>query len=320
MIRRTLSFCLLAALIPAATAGSTPAPVQAHGSAESLGGFNAARPLDFDGTGAGGGLSWSGLRASVKAFVGTAANEKTVTLFTLDNMVTRRMPNSVFATVAFKGTAVRYTDAVTALEYTFDPDVPAEIQAQMRDDLAFIGAIRGAAASGLHRKIFGPVDGPTYARFFESRVTGVGLSDCGSANAVACVMPFFDPSKMWLTQNYIKFHHPQIARLMVVFHESRHTESSNGNWPHANCPDPFHDENGQEMHSIWTGAALAGEPACDRTPFGSYGSSLILLKNVQKFCSNCTDKVRMDAGLYADDQFKRITDPGAQKAIRADLY
>ena len=118
-------------------------------------------------------------------------------------------------------------------------------------------------------------------KFFKDRVTSVGLNDCGNGGAVACVIPMVDSSKIWLTQNYIKFSHPQIARLMVVFHESRHTEDANGNWPHATCPTPFLDKSGQDMKSIWTELPLAGEPACDITPFGSYGSSMIMLKNVQ---------------------------------------
>ncbi|MDD4005203.1 MAG: hypothetical protein PHW69_08385 [Elusimicrobiaceae bacterium] len=202
----------------------------------------------------------------------------------------------------------------------FDEDVPPAIQAQIRDDMAFIGTIQSSDASGLHRKIFGPVDGRAYLDFFNSRVKGIGMDDCGSAIAVACVIPFVDSSKMWLTQNYIKFSHPQISRLMVVFHESRHTETSNGNWSHARCPRPFVDADGKPITSIWTGSFLAGEAACDSTPYGSYGSSLIMLKNIQKFCTNCTDKVRMDAGIYADDQFKRITSASAIKAIKADLY
>ena len=125
---------------------------------------------------------------------------------------------------------------------------------------------------------------------------------------------------MWLTQNFITFSHPQVARMMVVYHESRHTESQNGNWPHDTCPTPFVDKNGNEIKSIWTGATLAGEAACDSTPFGSYGSSMILLKNIQKFCSSCTEKVKMDAGIYADDQFKRVTDAQAIASIQADLY
>jgi hypothetical protein len=204
--------------------------------------------------------------------------------------------------------------------YTFDSDVPADIQAQMQADLSFIGTIQGTTASKLHQQIFGLVDGATYTKFFSDRVQSVGMNDCGDQNAVACVIPFEDSTKIWLTQNYIKFSHPQIARLMVVFHESRHTEDSNGNWPHATCPTPFTDDHGQPMNSIWTGASLAGEPACDTTPFGSYGSSMIMLKNVQKFCTNCSDKVKMDAGIYADDQFKRVIAADAIQQIKDDLY
>jgi hypothetical protein len=204
-------------------------------------------------------------------------------------------------------------------ELNFDADVPADIQAQMRADMAFIGTIKGGKGSALHRKIFGSVDGATYVNFFETRVTGIGMNDCGDAKAVACVIPFEDPSKMWLTQNFVKFSHPQIARMMVVFHESRHTESRNGNWSHATCPTPFLDANGNEVKSIWTGSTLAGEPACDVTPLGSYGSSTIMLKNVQKFCTNCTQKVKDDAGIYADDQLGRITDPDAKRQMVEDF-
>ena len=209
---------------------------------------------------------------------------------------------------------------VSAFAYTFDSDVPSDIQSQMTQDLQFVGTIQGNGASSLHQQIFGQVDGATYSKFFNDRVTAIGLNDCGNGGAVACVIPMVDSSKMWITQNYIKFSHPQIARLMVVFHESRHTEDANGNWPHATCPTPFTDANGQDMKSIWTGLPLAGEPACDVTPFGSYGSSMIMLKNVQKFCTNCGDKVKMDAGIYADDQFGRVIDAKAISQIKKDLY
>jgi hypothetical protein len=203
--------------------------------------------------------------------------------------------------------------------FTFDKDVPAEIKAQMLADLDFMKSIKGSGASPLHRKIFGAVDGTAYYDWFDRRVTAIGMNSCGSAKAVACVIPFRNPSKMWLTQNFVKFSHPQVSRMMIVYHEARHTESENGNWSHATCPDPFLDDNGKPMVSIWTGATLAGEPACDETPLGSYGSSTIMLKNIQKFCSSCTDKVKMDAGLYADDQLGRIIDEGAKRQMRDDL-
>jgi len=226
---------------------------------------------------------------------------------------TKESANAAKKKFAFRAQAVNNKDLV------FDSDVPADIQAQMRADMAFMGTIKGSGATPLHKKIFGAVDGAAYLKFFNTRVSGIGMDDCGSAKAVACVIPFQDPSKMWLTQNFIKFDHPQISRMMIVFHEARHTESKNGNWSHATCPTPFLDANGKDMVSIWTGATLAGEPACDVTPLGSYGSSTILLKNVQKYCANCTDKVKMDAGLYADDQLGRITDDGAKQEMLADF-
>ena len=213
----------------------------------------------------------------------------------------------------------RFGVSEAARGYTFDPDVPADIQAQMRGDLAFVARIVGGSASKLHQKIFGKVDGAAYAKFFETHISAIGMHSCGNGNAVACVIPYTNPSKMWLTENFVKFSHPQVSRMMVVFHEARHTEVRSGYWSHAYCPDPFKDAQGNDMKSIWTGARLAGEPACDETPFGSYGSSTIMLKNISKFCTNCTDKVRMDAGLYADDQLGRIIDADAKQQMQADF-
>lgn len=203
--------------------------------------------------------------------------------------------------------------------YTFSSEVPAEIQTQMRADLAFVAQIKGSGATPLHRKIFGLVDGAAYAEFFETRVSLIGMSGCGSGNAVACVMPMLGHSRMWLSKNYIKFSHPQISRMMVVYHEARHTEMSKFFWSHAKCPSPFKDAQGNDMKSIWTGAMLAGEPACDKTPLGSYGSSAIMLKNIAKYCTNCTDKVKMDASLYADDQMGRIIDARAKRQMQDDF-
>lgn len=221
-------------------------------------------------------------------------------------------------------TALACVFAASGFALDFASDVTPDIKKQIQADLAFVESIKGQQASALHKKIFGGVDGATYKKFFEKRVNYVGMDDCGNANAVACVIPppfgIGSTSKIWLTENYVKFSHPQIARLMILFHESRHTEKKNSFWPHASCPDPFLDANGNDMVSLWTGAKLAGEPACDVTPFGSYGSSLILLKNVAKFCTSCAAKVKVDAGIYADDQVGRITGKDALAQIKADLY
>ena len=209
-----------------------------------------------------------------------------------------------------------FTSAAMAL--TFDSNVPKDIVSQMKDDLSFVQTIQSKQQTALHKQIFGSVDGKAYQQFFETRVKSVGLSGCGNGSAVACVQPLF-ANKMWITQNYIKFSHPQIARLMVIFHEARHTERANGNWAHANCPKPFLDENGQNKVSVWTGAPLAGEPACDVTPMGSYGSSTIMLKNIALNCDNCSEKVKMDADLYGTDQLGRISDASAKQKMIDDF-
>ncbi len=202
----------------------------------------------------------------------------------------------------------------------FDAEIAAPIKAQMLDDLAFIQSIQSnGSVTPFHQAIFGAVNGPSYYQWFTSRVLQVGKDDCGSANAVACVIPSVSDTKIWITDNYIKFSHPQIARLSVVYHEARHTESNHGNWAHATCPTPFVDDLGHEMRSIWTGASLSGEPACDVTPYGSYGSATIFLKNISKFCSNCSDKVKTDAGIYGDDQLNRITDGPSKAAMKNDF-
>jgi hypothetical protein len=209
--------------------------------------------------------------------------------------------------------------ANTALAVKYDANVPANIQQQMNEDLAFIGQVTGNGQTKFHKGIFGNVDGATYTQFFNTRIFEVGMNGCGNGNAVACVIPFQNPNKMYLTKNFVQFSHPQVARTMVVFHESRHSESKNGNWMHDNCPVPFLDANGKDMQSIWTGAKLEGQPACDSTEKGSYGSSTIMLKNISKFCTNCSEKVRMDADIYATDQLGRIDVPAVKEAMIADF-
>ncbi len=207
---------------------------------------------------------------------------------------------------------------LSSLAASFDSDVPVDVKNQVLQDLEFMKSLRAEKVSNLHQQIFGDMNG-NYYNWFDSRVKAIGMNDCGSPNAVACVIPYISSSKIWFTDNYVRFSHPQVAKMMVVYHEARHTEVNSRNWFHATCPRPFRDANGQDMKSIWTGAALAGQPACDVTPMGSYGSSTILLKNIQKFCSNCTEKVKMDAGLYADDQLNRITNASAKQQMLQDF-
>ncbi|MFM6929064.1 MAG: hypothetical protein ACKOX6_11410 [Bdellovibrio sp.] len=199
---------------------------------------------------------------------------------------------------------------------SFDSGVPQNTQSQFSIDIDYAGSLNLSAPTPLHKKVFGTSNAP-YGKFFQDRIFSVGYEETEDIS-VAFVSPWVD-NKMFLTQNFLKFSHPQIARLMIFFHESRHTERSQSNWPHAYCPDPFLDKNGKEIKSIWTGSPLAGESGCDTTALGAYGTSVIMLKNVAKSCANCNDKVKMDADIYASDQLNRLINPAAVKQILSDL-
>ncbi len=232
----------------------------------------------------------------------------------------------MFKALFIIGTAIASS---LAMALSFDADVPVTIKIQMEADLAFIGGIQGSGQTALHKEVFGDVSGITYKKFFESHIQTVGISYCRNGLPVACVFPTINENKLFLTQNFVKLSIPQTARLMVIYHESRHAEKENKllakdigfspNWPHANCPIPFLDNQGRDKTIMKSGEKLEGLPACDTSAYGSYGSSTILFKNLSKFCRNCSDKIKMDADLFASDQLSRISDAGSLKSMLVDF-
>lgn len=211
-----------------------------------------------------------------------------------------------------------FSTASYGASLSYDSDVPADLRAQLESDLAFLTSVQGKKSTPLHNEIFGSVSGRAYSKWFYSRVAEAGMSLCYEDNAVACVLSAWD-NKMWFSPNYTKFSHPQIARIMVLVHEARHTERDEKFWPHVKCPKPFLNEQGKEITSIWTGAKLEGERACDDSAYGSYGAATVFLKNIAKYCKNCTEKVRMDAEIYGSDQLNRITNSVYKKEMTDDF-
>lgn len=217
----------------------------------------------------------------------------------------------VFAAAAFA--------VVSAQALTFDRDVPAAIQTQMKDDLKVVYQMTGRGQTPLHVEIFGNVVGASYKNFFETRVMSVGMDSCGGGGAVACVQPFFDSTKMWLSPNFAEYDMPQMDRLNIIFHEARHTEDDNGNWSHDDCPVPFLDDAGHDIRGSKSGIKLEGLPACDSTPYGSYGSSTIMAKNIAKYCTNCTDKIKQDAELLVEEMMLRMYVPSIKRQMNEDF-
>lgn len=198
-----------------------------------------------------------------------------------------------------------------ALGYHFEKSVPQRVARAIVSDLEFVEGIQSAtAATSMHQRVFGNVSGADYLEWFNARVDGIGYalavgedrgatayndSDGGTRNHIVVTNWFAKPDL------------PQIARVAILFHEARHSEKSYDYWPHRKCPKPYIGEDGREVKSTMTGLPLAGEYACDSTPYGAYGVSVIMLKNIARACRTCNEKVLNDAAFYAIDQLKRMT-------------
>lgn len=204
---------------------------------------------------------------------------------------------------------------------TFSDGITPELKQQILQDFEAVKSLNGANSSALYKQIFANrnLNGADLLAFLEKRITNMDLDDCGGGpTAVACVISWVSSDTMWITPNYVKFNMPQIFRISALFHESRHTEIENDGWSHVNCPVPYLDDNGKDIVGIFSGAKMEGVPACDETPLGAYGMQVVLLKNVEKNCANCSDKVKMDAKLYSDDNTNRLSNLEARKQLKDD--
>lgn len=198
------------------------------------------------------------------------------------------------------------------IELKFDSNVSTRLRQQVMTDFELIQSMAATRESPIHSEIFGKIDGSNYLQWFQTRVKFFGFNNCGGPSAVACVKPQY-LNKIFVTGNYTGINHPQIARLMTLYHEARHTEKENGNWSHAKCPSNF------PYRSIWTGKRLAGNHACDATVYGSYASASVMLNNISRHCETCSEKTKQDAKLYSDDQVRRVVDQTAAARLKVDF-
>src|SRR4051812_24099624 len=118
--------------------------------------------------------------------------------------------------------------AGTSFAITFDNDVPRDFRLALLSDLSFAYQIKSSSQTPLHKEIFDFKGGRGYKKFFESHITSVGLDSCGGGSSIgACVQPAVNPHKVWVTPNVTKKQLPQIARVLMLFHEARHSEEIN---------------------------------------------------------------------------------------------
>jgi hypothetical protein len=204
-----------------------------------------------------------------------------------------------------------------------DPSIssrlPGEIQSLLREDLAFLHSLSGDGSSPTFSEIFSATyDGETLADFLSARIRSFDSDDCnGEPGTVACVISALSPNILFLTPDYARFAMPQVFRVSVLLHESRHSEEAYRY--HVRCPDPFRDDKGNDIVSSFSGLKLAGQLACDANASGAYGVQVEFLGNTQLHCQNCSEKVKTDAELYAQDALLRVLSAGEKEKIRQDL-
>jgi hypothetical protein len=209
--------------------------------------------------------------------------------------------------------------ASPAYAIDFESDVPAEVANQTRADLSFVEGITARQSSPMHMGVFGKVSGQGYMQWFGERISTFGYDANDRSGAIAYNDSMWNPNHMMVTDYYVKGNLPQTARVLVLFHEARHSEREHGYWSHAYCPRPFKDENGNDIKSIFSGLPLAGQPGCDNTASGAYGSSTIMINNIGRFCENCSEKIKMDAAIYSKDQAYRLVNRAEHDKLVKDF-
>jgi len=217
-------------------------------------------------------------------------------------------------------TVVSSSVAIADSDLVFSGLVPVAVKEQMQTDLRLLQDMKGQDATPIFRQMFaGAFSGATLYDFFKARIKAVGMDDCDGPLMAACVIHSLSRTTLFLTESYSKFDMPQVFRVSILLHESRHTEAEGHFWMHAKCPRPFRDWKGQPVISMVSHAPLDGQPACDQTAYGAYGLQAEFLKNTEMYCENCNEKVKLDAKIFGTDTVRRISNPAASAEIRRDL-
>jgi hypothetical protein len=231
------------------------------------------------------------------------------------------MKFSSFAVLVILGSVV-LGPLVAQANPKFEADVPSATNLIFTQDFAFLQNIQGDGnASSLHRSFFGAVQGDAYQRYFDARISTIGVNECGGGGgAILCMIPSFSNNTLFLNPTYFPGMDPRIARLGTYLSIAKHAESDHNNWPYEICPTPFNDPQGNIIKSIWRkGVSLANTPNCEMTETGPVGVMAVFLKNISKHCANCSTEDRNYANWLADQMSYRVIDHDAYGRLLRDF-
>lgn len=216
-------------------------------------------------------------------------------------------------------TAFGFGGAAPREEISIRESVPAPVITSLQNTFALIRDLRGTASSRLHDGIFGAIDGQNYLRFVSERIEEIAYEPIPHSNTQVAFVRGAEPTVLYITSNTDASRVPLIYFLDVLVHEARHAEHGVLSYAHVSCPIPFVDFEGNEVRGIITGNPIAGRRACDTTADGPYGIVATLMKNIEHQCETCTEKVRMDAKLFGDDDARRVIDRSSYNELREDI-
>lgn len=198
----------------------------------------------------------------------------------------------------------------------FEGSFPPRLRREILSDFGFLDSIQGNRATPLHQKIFGegPLDGRRYTQFLRKYIRTFTFSSAESPYQVTTD----GDRNVFVFSSYLHFarHVSQFSRAVNFLHEAYH---NSGKFHHTKCPTPFRDERGHDIVTTVGGIPLAGLYACDNSFEGSYAIEIIMAKNIERYCDNCSENLRREAGAYADDLMKRIVGQ-ARSALIRDVY
>jgi hypothetical protein len=189
-------------------------------------------------------------------------------------------------------------------------NLSSELKEKVENDLSFLENIVSAHTSPLHESIFGKVDGLSYKKWLEDRVSVISLDlnvPCeNKSTTTECISDETGgaPKPLKISHSFYETNIPQVARASVLFHQARHLETNGTeSYPHVACPIPF---------------ALGQQ--CDQNAQGAYAIQSIFLMNLSKNCADqsCNSKTRADASIYADQFRMRVINPSDRKAMKDD--
>jgi hypothetical protein len=189
-----------------------------------------------------------------------------------------------------------------------DPQALAA-QQTIESDFNAVSQFSFSNVSPLFQELFDGQEASDVTRFFFKRVTSFSWDPSLTGNILASAAP--GTTHITVGPALFDSSIPQIYRISTLIHEARHNESKR--WGHVGCNS---DYTFKLDGIVFPETRLAHTYACDRSAKGAYGIEYVFLRAIVNSCTNCTEKMKLDAKLYGDyEALVRIDNSSAAEAL-----